>query len=114
MDLKTPMQVTASSKGGADVDAKLAAFVDDVIPDENCIVLLRDLHFGPQSGVFGPAKKGSVIIAIRMAVVPLVDGQFQTTFEFTHPDLPGGSRTIVLSGDTNGAMKVYGKNYVFG
>jgi hypothetical protein len=114
MDLSTAIKVSASATGGADVDAKLVLFVDERTPNDDCIQILVDLHTGTRRCALGPAKKGDAVLTIILPIAPIKDGQFEATFKLTHPDFTNGSRTLKVSGDTQGAAKVFRRNFSLG
>lgn len=111
MRTSIPLAITGRSLGGADVDAKLALFVDGKIDNSNCIQLLIDLQSGPQGTALGPCPDGSAILTVILAVAPLVDGRFAVLLELSHPDLPGGKRTLKMSGDVAGNAVRYRKDF---
>jgi len=114
MNLATGINVSANATGGADVDVKLVLFVDEEVPNDDCIQLLKDLQTGTRRCVLGPAKKGDAVLTVLLAVAPLVDGQFEAEFKLDHPDFPNGSRTLRFSGDVDGDAKSIRRNIELG
>jgi hypothetical protein len=111
INLATGMRASASAQGGADVDMKLVLFIDEEVPNDDCIQILVDLQEGTRRKVLGPAnKRGDAVLTVLLAVAPLVDGQFEVEIELAHPDLANGSRSLRLSGDTRGEAKSFRRN----
>jgi hypothetical protein len=116
MQLKTGIKVSANANGGADVDAKLVLFVDEKVPNDDCIQILKDLQSAPtKKCVLGPAnKKGDAVLTVLLAVAPLVDGQFEVELTLEHPDFKNGVRSLIIPGDTKGEAKSFRRNISLG
>jgi hypothetical protein len=112
-DYKTvPLQVCASSTGGADVDVSATLLVDDQTTQEGDATLV-DVHRARScANLRARKKKGVVQIRFIFVVVPLVGhGEFSVTVELSHPRIQNSPRKITRTGDVSGRPKTFSKTF---
>jgi hypothetical protein len=104
----SPLRVTASSTGGADVDVSATLFVDDEVGQEADTTLV-DVHRSEKRGSIRASKEGDTKLRVLYIVVPLVgNGEFEVTLTLAHPNVQGGSLTFTKRGDVgDAAPKVF-------